>query len=92
ASSVTLDALNDGMSIYPNPVNGNVTINTGETIASTITIVDAQGIVVATLHPTQSVTAWDLTTSSGQTLPSGSYTIIIANLTGSYFMTLYIVR
>jgi len=92
ASSVTLDALNAGMSIYPNPASGSVTINTGETVASTISIVDAHGAVVATLHPTQSATVWNLTNANGLPLASGLYNIIVTNPAGSYFMKLNVAR
>ena len=92
ASSVTLDALNAGMSIYPNPASGSVTINTGETVASTISIVDAHGAVVATLHPTLSATVWNLTNANGLPLASGLYNIIVTNPAGSYFMKLNVAR
>ncbi len=92
ASSVTLDALNAGMSIYPNPASGSVTINTGETVASTISIVDAHGAVVATLHPTQSATVWNLSDAAGLPVPSGVYNVIIANPAGSFYIKLNVVR
>jgi len=91
AASVT-DAYSVGMSAYPNPASGTVTISTGSTIATSVTILDARGNVVTTLYPTSTSAQWNLTSSDGNAAPSGMYTIVVAATEGSYFMKLNVIR
>ncbi|KAB2893463.1 MAG: choice-of-anchor D domain-containing protein [Bacteroidetes bacterium] len=90
AASVT-DAYSAGMSAYPNPATGTVTINTGST-ATTVMIVDAQGNIVTTLHPTTQQVQWNLTSATGSSVSSGLYNIVITTPEGSYFMKLNVIR
>lgn len=92
ASGVTQDALSAGMNVFPNPASSLVTINTGDVVASQVVIVNSQGSVVATMHPTEREFTWNCADAQGRPVASGVYNIIVTNEAGSYHMKLQVSR
>lgn len=92
ASSVVEDGSLAGMSIYPNPASGTVTINIGTENATSLMIFDGQGAMVYSMQPSQSVVTWNLRSTSGSPVAAGTYNVLVTNEAGSYHMTLQVVR
>lgn len=81
-----------GVTVYPNPARDEVTIRT--TGASTITIVNARGVKVATLSTTADKlsTTWNTKSSSGNAVAAGTYSVLISGQQGTVSLPLVIVR
>jgi hypothetical protein len=90
--SVDNDALAAGFTVYPNPTTGVVTITTGEAVAKSISLVNLNGQTVATVVPTAPTHTWDLVTSAGASIPSGTYTLRIVTVDGTFSMPIAIAR
>jgi len=78
--------------VYPNPANDEVSIRTE--FASTITIVNARGVKVATLSTTADrlVATWNTKNTNGAAVSAGTYTVRISGQQGSVTIPLVIVR
>ena len=92
AASVIEDGSVAGMKVYPNPASGNVTINTGAFVPTSVSIFDGQGALVRVIKPTQTIFTWDLNSTVGAPVASGTYNVVVANEAGSYRMMLQVAR
>jgi hypothetical protein len=92
ASGLTDDALAAGMSIFPNPTSGSVTISTGDLVAQSVSVFDANGALIVVLHPDAKEFSWNCINAAGAPISSGSYNVVVTNELGSYHMKLQVSR
>ncbi len=92
ASSVISDGREVGMSIFPNPAAGQVTINTGSVDATSVLVFDAQGALVQSITPNGKTITWNLVNTDGVPVATGAYTVVVQNEAGSYHLSLQVVR
>lgn len=90
--SVDEDAASAGIEVYPNPTTGTITITTGEDIARKITLVDVTGRTIASVSPLGTSFIWDLNTSVGSPLATGTYTLRFETERGTYAMQIVVSR
>lgn len=91
ASTVTTDALAVGIRAFPNPASNALTVSTGSILPTSIRIISNTGQLVASLPASQQVT-WNLTSTDGTAVSSGTYTLLIADEHNIYRMMVQVVR
>jgi hypothetical protein len=91
-TGINEDVVAHGMSVYPNPATGTITINTGAEVARTISILNVHGQFITTIIPTQNFVHWDLRAASGIPVASGTYTLVIETDEGVHSLSLMITR
>lgn len=91
--SVASDELLSGVTVYPNPSSGAVTIDGGTVMLTRVDIVDVAGRSVAQLSGGQRFIRWDGRATSGSPVSTGTYTIVLHTSNGqTAAMPLSIVR
>ena len=91
AATVTLDALEAGIVAFPNPATETLNIATGSVIPTSISVLTLSGQLVTTLQPATN-TAWNLVAEGGNSVPSGTYIVVIADATHQYRMMVQVTR
>lgn len=92
SAGVVEDGSSNGMSIYPNPTSGNVTLSLGNHAAKSVMVFDIQGTLIRTLEASQQTIVWDLRDSAGMPVASGSYNVLVTTHNGSFHIPLQVTR